>query len=85
MKIITPMKIKYMDIREHNKERAISKDEHTPLNYREERLFDPRPQPDQEVSDKRKAEFLGNIRNVLPNAVINTSSALSQRVSKLCA
>ena len=76
-KQIKPMKIKDMDIREHNSENEEKKKkkEHAPLTYNEKRSYDPRPQPDRQVSDSRKVAFLDRVREILPKSVINISHA----------
>ena len=70
---IAPMKIKHMDIREHNKEKFMKSQEQkkpsTPLNYTEKQNFDPRPEHDRNVTDERKEELLHKVREILPNAV----------------
>ena len=69
------MKIKDMDIREHNRENEEKKKkkEHAPLTYNEKRSYDPHPQPDRQVSDSRKVAFLCRVREILPKSIINIS------------
>ena len=76
-KKIKPMKIKDMDIREHNRENEEKKKkkEHAPRTYNEKRSYDPRPQPDRQVSDSWKVAFLGRVREILPKSIINISHA----------
>ena len=75
--MIKPMKIKDMDIREHNKENEVTKKkkDHAPLTYNEKRSYDPRPESDRQVCESRKVHFRESIRDILPASVINISYA----------
>ena len=68
-KDFTPMKIKDMNIVEHNQEKQ---NKQKIVNYKEKQSFDPRPESQRIVSEKWKEDFLQNIKSVLPTAVINT-------------
>ena len=69
------MKIKDMDIQEHNKDKMEKKKEQkkpsTPLNYSEKRDFDPRPESERIITEERKQGFLTKVREAPPNAVVN--------------
>ena len=69
-KKVGPMKVKGMNITEHN--RTKKETQTVFLNYKEKEDFDPRPEGMREVDESSKSELLSKIRDVLPKAIINT-------------
>lgn len=70
-KEIGPMKVKDMNIVEHN--RSKRKEQTKFLNYKEKLEYDPRPESMREVLDEDKNAFLAKVREIVPKATINTA------------
>ena len=66
-KDIAPMKVKNMEIVQHNQKKQTKK---STVSYKEKVEFDPRPECHKTVCDKRRKTFLGEVRKILPNAVV---------------
>ena len=69
-KEICPMKIKDMQLLQHNVGKQEKKKN---LMYQEKSNFDPRPTSEREISDSSKLSFLSEVRNLLPKATLNIS------------
>ena len=74
-KEINPMKVKDMDILQHNLGKSKQK---SFLTYPEKLKFDPRPTTEREISESRKKSFLSGVRTTLPKAKLNISFSLPQ-------
>ena len=68
-KSVTPMKVKHMEIIEHNKSK--DKVQKKFLTYQEKREFDPRSESNREVSEEAKCSFLAKARVTVPKASLN--------------
>ena len=73
-KEIHPMKVKDMDILQHNLGKSKQK---SFLTYPEKLKFDPRPTTEKEISESQKQSFLSGVRTTLPKATLNISFNLS--------
>ena len=73
-KEINPMKVKDMDILQHNLGKSKQK---SFLTYPEKLKFDPRPTTEKEISESQKQSFLSGVRTTLPKATLNISFNLS--------
>lgn len=67
-KDVQPKKIKEMVIREHNRTHP---DQKYDINSTDRRNFDPRPLINRTITNEEKENFLKNMRDKLPTAVIN--------------
>ena len=75
-KEIHPMKVKDMDILQHNLGKSKQK---SFLKYPEKlRPTNPRPTTEREISEFRKQSFLSGVRTTLPKATLNISFSLPQ-------